>query len=157
MPAIEQSLRDLVDWVEHGISPASTAFEFHHADGRLELPDTAAARGGIQPVVHVTANGASRADVRVGEPVTLEVTAEVPPGAGTIVAAEWDFDGTGTYPFRHPDIDGTAAKVALTTTHTYDRPGTYFATALVHSHRDGDVNTTLCRIPNLAAARIVVT
>ncbi|MFI5043012.1 MAG: hypothetical protein ACHQNA_14400, partial [Acidimicrobiales bacterium] len=66
------------------------------------------------------------------------------------------FDGSGTYPFAH-DIDGTAATVDLTTTHAWDRPGTYFATALVESHRDGDVNAGSCRIPNLASARVVVT
>jgi hypothetical protein len=30
--------------------------------------------------------------------------------------------------------------VTLTTTHAYSEPGTYFATALVASRRDGDVD-----------------
>ena len=120
------------------------------------LPDTAAARRGIQPVVHVRANGGTRAEVTAGEPVTLEVAAAAPPGAGTIIALEWDFDGSGAFPFRH-DVNGTDADVKLTTRHTYDRPGTYFATARAVSHRQGDVDAAHRRIVNVASARVVVT
>jgi hypothetical protein len=152
-PAIEQSLVDLAAWVEQGIRPTDTNFEY--ADGKVTLPPNAAKRGGIQPVVHVAANEASRAEAKVGEEVTLQVHAEVAPGAGTIIAVKWDFDGSGAYPYAH-DVDGTGATIDLTTTHAWDRPGTYFATALVESHRDGDVKATARRIPNLASARIVV-
>jgi hypothetical protein len=151
---IEQSLKDLVDWVERDVQPAANAFEYH--DGLVTLPTTAAERGGIQPVVVVTANGATRADAVVGEAVTLQVHAAVPPGAGSLIAIEWDFDGSGTYPFRHDSVDGTTSEATLTTTHTYDRPGVYFVTARVESHRDGDVAATSRRIPNLAQARVVV-
>ncbi|MCU1344743.1 MAG: hypothetical protein JWL70_1009, partial [Acidimicrobiia bacterium] len=154
LPVIEQSLKDLVDWVENGVDPQPTAFEYH--DGLVTLPATAAERGGIQPVVTVTANGAVLATVAVGEAVTLEVQATMPAGAGTLISAAWDFDGTGTFPFRHPEVDGAATSLTLSTTHTYDRPGTYFATALVESHRDGDVAATSRRIPNMAQARIIV-
>ena len=44
-----------------------------------------------------------------------------------------------------------------TTTHAWERPGTYFVTALVESHRDGKVDADSRRIPNLASARVVVT
>jgi hypothetical protein len=152
-PAIEQSLLDLAAWVEQGIHPGDTNFEY--ADGKVTLPATAVERGGIQPVVDVDANGSSRAEVQVGEEVLLRVRAEVPPGAGTIIGVKWDFDGSGSYPFAH-DLDGTAESVELTATHAWDRPGTYFATALVESHRDGEVKAESCRIPNLASARIVV-
>ena len=81
----------------------------------------------------------------------------MPPGAGTIVGVEWDFDGSGTFPFATTRSTAPRRRVELTTTHTYDRPGTYFATARVHSHRDGDVDATSRRIPNVAQARIVVT
>jgi hypothetical protein len=153
-PVIEQSLVDLARWVEEGIEPAATTFEYH--DGKVTLPPTAVERGGIQPVVHVHANGGLRAEVKVGEPVTLEVHAETPPGAGTIIAARWDFDGSGTYPSAHEGIDGSSGSVTLTTTHVWEHPGTYFATALVESHVDGDVDATSRRLPNLASARVVV-
>jgi hypothetical protein len=154
LPAIEQSLQDLVDWVEHGIEPTPTNYEYH--DGFVRLPATAAERLGVQAVVEVTANGSSRAEARIGESVELEVHAEVPPGAGTIVAVAWDFDGAGTFPYRDASVDGSAARLTLSVQHTYDRPGRYFATALVHSHRDGDVNAEARRIPNVAQARVIV-
>jgi hypothetical protein len=153
-PVIEQCLVDLAGWVEDGVEPAETAFTYD--DGLITLPPTAAERGGIQPVVRVSANGADRAEVRVGEAVTLEVHAETPPGAGTIVSVAWDFDGRGTFPFEHTEVDGTTAEVTLATTHAFDQPGTWFVTALVHSRRDGDVNAEDRRIPNLASARVVV-
>jgi hypothetical protein len=152
-PIIEQSLVDLIDWVEDGVEPVDTAFSYR--DGAIVLPDTAAERGGIQPVISVTANGGALAEVRVGEKVTLTVHAETPPGAGTIIGVQWDFDGSGSFPQRE-QVDGTEAAVTISTTHSYDAPGTYFATALVESHRTGDVDATARRIPNLTAARVVV-
>ncbi|KJE21854.1 PKD domain protein [Frankia torreyi] len=152
-PIIEQSLADLIDWVENGVEPVDT--EYDYRDGAIVLPATAKERRGIQPVVSVTANGGSRAEVAVGEAVTLSAHAETPPGAGTIIGLRWDFDGQGSFP-RTEDLDGSQAEVTVTTTHAYDAPGTYFATALVESHRDGDVAATSRRIPNLASARIIV-
>ncbi len=152
-PIIEQGLADLIQWVEEGVAPPNTAFEF--VDGQVRLPVTAPERGGVQPVVSVTANGGLRAEVKAGETVQLEVTADVPPNGGTIVSVAWDFDGWGSFPFRH-DVDGSNTSVRLSTTHTYDAPGTYFATALVHSNREGKVDAEFRRLPNLASARIVV-
>ncbi|MDO8363357.1 MAG: tannase/feruloyl esterase family alpha/beta hydrolase [Actinomycetota bacterium] len=154
LPVIEQSLADLAAWVEHGIEPAPTNYQY--LDGQVLLPTSAAERGGIQPVVIAAANGAVRAEVRVGEPVTLSVAAEAPPGAGTIVGIKWDFDGSGSFAHAHDDIDGTATAVTRSLSHTYDVPGTYFATALVEAHRDGDVAATSRRVPNLAQVRVVV-
>ncbi|MFI5040368.1 MAG: PKD domain-containing protein, partial [Acidimicrobiales bacterium] len=123
-PVIEQGLVDLIRWVEEGVAPPNTTYEY--VDGKIRLPATAAGRGGVQPVLRVTANGGQRADVKAGEPVLLEVSAEVPPNTGTIVSVEWDFDGWGSFPFRH-DVDGSDTSVELSTSHTYDTPGTYFA------------------------------
>ncbi len=154
IPIIEQGLMDLARWVEDGVPPAATAYTCQ--DGQVHLPANAEDRGGVQPVVTVTADGTARADVSVGASVTLEVHAEAPPAGGTIISVLWDFDGRGNFPFRHEDVDGTKTEVRLTTAHTYDTPGTYFATALVASHRDGDVNAQYCRLQNLASARVVV-
>lgn len=155
MPQIEQGLHDLVAWVEKGVEPAATRAEYR--DGKVVLPQTAAARGGIQPVVHATANGAQRADVRIGQSVTFAVDAEVPPASGMLIAVEWDFDGAGAYPFKHPGIDGNSKAAKLTTTHAFDKPGTYFPAVRVVSHRDGDVEATALRIENLGRVRVVVT
>jgi hypothetical protein len=151
---IEQSLRDLIDWVERDVYPAATRYEFQ--EGRVLLPETAGDRGGIQPVVRVSANGVERAEVAVGAPVTLAVEADVPQDAGMVVSVEWDFDGSGTYPFRHDDVDGTAATLSRTTTHSFDVPGTYYVSARVTSHRTGDTSAVSCRVPNVAQARVVV-
>jgi hypothetical protein len=154
MPFIEQSIKDLMDWVEQGIDPVETVFDFR--DNRVLLSKKAAERKGIQATIAVTANGAVRAEVRVGEPVALELKAAVPPGSGTIVEADWDVDGKGAFPFKCKEIDGSAAAVTLAITHVFDRPGEYFVTGRVHSHREGDVHATARRIPNVAQARVVV-
>jgi hypothetical protein len=154
MPIIEQSLVDLCDWAEKGIKPLGTKFSF--ADGKVSLPPTARERGGIQPVVAVRANGSSRADVRAGAPVTLEVEAETPPHAGSIIGVEWSVDGSGRFE-AEPGIDGKSTMVKLAKTHRYDKPGVYFATARVSSHVAGDVQAQHRRLVNVASARIVVT
>jgi hypothetical protein len=84
------------------------------------------------------------------------VEAEAPPGAGMIIAAEWDFDGTGAWPIKHAGIDGTASRISLNVTHRFDRPGTYFPSARVTAHREGDVNAVHRRQINLARVRVVV-
>jgi len=150
----EQSLADLIEWVENGVEPSGTNYAV--ADGQVLLPDTAAERGGIQPVASASVNGATRAEAAVGQAVTLSVSAAVPAGAGTIIDVAWDFDGSGAYPFRHTDIDGSRAELSLTTEHVYDAPGTYFATARVTSHRTGDVSARHGRIETLAQVRTVV-
>ena len=94
--------------------------------------------------------------MKAGEPVVLDAAVEVPAGAGSIIAVEWDFDGTGTWPYVHDGIDGTASAVHLAVTHTYDRTGTYFPSARATARRDGDPTATYRRIENLARARVVV-
>jgi hypothetical protein len=150
---IEQSLVDLSDWVETGVAPSGTNFTF--ADGKVTLPADAAERGGIQPVVAVTANGSLKAEIKAGEAVKLAVKTEVPPGAGTIVALEWDFDGMGTWPLKNP-VTGKDSRLEVSTTHIYDKPGVYFATARVTAHREGDLAATSRLVINLASARVVV-
>ena len=75
--------------------PASTSYRV--IDGQVIIPPTAAERKGVQPVITLKAIGAEHAEVRVGQRVTFTGTIEVPPGAGSIVAAEWDFDGKGSF------------------------------------------------------------
>jgi hypothetical protein len=95
---------------------------------RSPLPVTAAERRGIQAVVQVTANGASRAELSVGEPVTPQVVAEGPPGRRHGHRGRVGLRRERHLPFFAPEVDGTAARVTLTTTHAYNRPGTYWAT-----------------------------
>jgi len=154
MPIIEQSLLDLCDWAEKGIVPAGTNYKF--ADGGVSLPPTASERGGIQPVVSVTINGSQRVDVKVNDPITLDLEAAAPPAGGSFIAVEWSLDGSGAY-VAEPGITGGAKTLKLSKTHQYSKPGVYFATARVTSHRDGDVKAQHRRLVNVASARVVVT
>jgi hypothetical protein len=153
---VEQALLDVSAWAERGIAPpASTGFEWR--DGQVHLPAAASERKGVQPTVEVTANGAVRADVRVGQPVEFSALVEAPPGTGTIVSAEWDFDGLGGYPGKAARIDGSAIRLELRATHTYAEAGTYFPALRVASHRRGDTGTPHARVENLGRVRVVVT
>ena len=51
-PIIEQGLVDLIRWVEEGIAPPSTAYQYDK--GQVSLPASATERGGVQPVVELT-------------------------------------------------------------------------------------------------------
>ena len=152
--SVEHAVHALVRWVEDGIEPPADT-RFGYEDGRIRLPAGASERQGIQAVVSVTANGAVAAVARVGEPVRLAVSVEVPPGAGTVISAEWDFDGSGAWPYRH-DPDGGSASFERRTDHTYERAGVYYPCARVASHQTGDTNARNGRVLNLARARVEV-
>jgi hypothetical protein len=154
---LEQALRDLSAWVEDGVAPPpSTAYEL--VDGQIRLPATAVARRGIQPVVHLTANGGERAEVGVDEPVAFSALVEVPPGTGTVVAAEWDFEGSGDYPvsesFDNEDV--SYASTRITRDYRFAAPGTYFPALRVTSQRLGQADNPHGRIKNLGRVRVVV-
>jgi hypothetical protein len=151
--ALQQALRDLSAWVEKDIHPADTRYAIK--DTQVLVANTAQQRGGIQPVVELTVNGGVRADAAVGENVAFTAAIEVPPNAGKIVAAEWDFEGLGNYP-RAEKIDSPQARLQLTATHAYAEPGTYFAVIRVASQRQGDTKTPYGRIQNIARVRVVV-
>lgn len=149
--AVEQALLDLIAWVEEGVAPPpDSAFEVD--DGRIRLASGAEARRGIQPLVSATA----AAQARVGEPVRLTARAEAPPGTGTLVAVEWDFDGRGTWPYRHAEVDGSSPAVEVAVEHAFDAPGTYFPAVRVTAHRDGDPSARHGRVRNLARVRVDV-
>lgn len=153
---LQQALRDLAAWVEHGIAPpASTAYEL--ADGQITIPPTAKERRGVQAVVDLTVNGGERADVNVGDEVGFVASIVVPTSAGTIVDAEWDFEGTGEYPLRSDWLDGSATSATLSTTHVFTEPGTYFPAIRVTNHRSGSLTSPHGRIQNLGRVRVVVT
>jgi len=152
--ALQQALRDLSAWVEKGQRPANTRYKI--VDTQVVVPDSATERGGIQPVVELQANGCARVDVAVNQTVTFTATIEVPPNAGTVVAAEWDFEGVGNYPIS-AQIDKPQTRVHLSAAHAFSRPGTYFAVLRATSQRQGDVTTPYARIQNIARVRVVVT
>lgn len=151
--ALQQGLRDLARWVEDGVKPSETSYRVE--DAQVLVPASAGERYGIQPAVKLKVNNGVRADIAVGDSVTFTATIEVPPGAGKVVSAEWDFDGAGDYPLK-ADIGEPAEKVSLTATNRYDTPGTRFPALRVASQREGDPDTPYGRVQNLALVRVVV-
>ncbi len=151
--ALQQGLRDLGTWVERGVKPSETVYDV--VATQVRVPGGAKDRRGIQPVVELHVNGSLRAEVDVGEQVTFDATIEVPPNAGDVVAAEWDFEGEGTFPVT-VELGRPESKVVLSATHAYGKPGTYFPLLRGTSQRQGDVRTPYGRVQNLARARVVV-
>jgi hypothetical protein len=156
---LQQALRDVAAWAEQGIPPPDTT-NYQMVDTQPQLAASAKKRRGVQPVVTLTADGAARADIKAGATVSFTAVAEVPPGTGEIVKAEWDFLGLGTYPVN-ATIGKPNSKVTLTATYTYPKPPTspttYFPVVRVTSQRQGDPNAAYGLIQNLARARVVVT
>jgi len=152
--ALEQALRDVSAWVERGVNPPAST-NYRVVDSQVEVPDGAAQRAGIQPVIHFSANGRERAEVAVGKPVTFSAIIEVPPNGGKVVAAEWDFEGNGNYPVVEP-LSDFKPTVALKATYSFSKPGTYFPVLRAASQREGDSKTPYARIQNLGRVRVVV-
>ncbi len=74
--------------------------------------------------MRATVNGAARADVAAGEEFELDADISAPPGGGTIVAVEWDVDGSGTWAVVEDRIDGTQSTMVVRTRAQLDDPGT---------------------------------
>ncbi len=121
----------------------------------MHLPARAGDRLGVQPVATLTADGTDRAEIPAGARVLLRATAQVPPGAGTIVCLAWDFDGTGTFTDTSEFTPDTA--VTIEREYVFTEPGTHFVTVRIASHPDGDPSSPYARVENLARARIIVT
>lgn len=151
---LDQALRDLSAWVERGVAPAASTVHTV-VKGQVRLPPTAAARKGIQPVVDLKVNGAVKTQVRVGQPVEFAAVIDMPPGAGPVAAVDWDFEGTGHYAGRGR-LSAKAARATSRATHTYTRPGTYFAAIRATAQREGDTETPFTRVQNLGRVRVVV-
>jgi hypothetical protein len=152
---LQQALRDVAAWVESGVAPpASTTHEL--VDGQVIVPDSALERRGIQATVDVTIGGRDRAEVAVGEDVELVAVIEVPPAAGGIVAAAWDFDGSGDFAEVESGLNGSRSRLRLTRTHEFEASGTYFPSLRVTTQRQGDVTTAHGRVHNLGRVRVVV-
>jgi len=154
VPVLQQALRDLALWVEQGVAPPAST-QYAVVKGQVTVPPNAQDRKGIQPVVKLQVNGASRAEVAVGQPVTFIGTIEVPPNAGSIVAAQWDLDGSGTFATAAPVAVGTR-QATVRITHQFDQKGTWFVGLKGVSQREGDRDTLYRRIRNLDRVRVVV-
>ena len=152
--ALQQALRDISDWVEHGVAPPQST-QYRIADGQVVLPVSAGGRMGIQPVVKLLVNGGTRADILAGQSVTLTGTITVPPGAGKVVSAQWDFDNSGAFA-TSAGLRRPAGTTTVTITHRFDAPGTYYVALRGASQRNGDRATPYARVQNMDRVRVVV-
>ena len=152
---LQQALRDVAAWVEHGVAPPPST-EFEVVDGQVIVPPTAKQRRGVQAVVDLATPRGVRYVGKVGDEVAFVATVEVPAGGGTIVAAEWDFDGAGSYPVTSSGLDGAADRALLSASHTYTEAGTYFPAVRITTHRMGDMHTRHALIHNIGRARVVI-
>jgi hypothetical protein len=150
--ALQQALRDLAAWVEQGVHPLDTTYRVE--DSQVVLPDDAPGRKGIQPVIALTANGGAKAEVQPGEPVRFAATITSPPGAGKVVSAEWDFDGSGTFVLRAAFTPGD--QVSITTDHAFAEAGTHFVAVRTALQREGRADTPYARVQNIARVRVIV-
>lgn len=150
--ALQQALRDLARWVEKGERPRESRYQVINA--QVVVPAGAAERRGIQPVVTLTANGSAVARVASGDTVTFVATVEVPTGSGSVVSAEWDYAGEGS--FTGAAALDPAASVSVVGGHKFERPGTYFPVVRVTSQREGDAATPYGRVQNIGRVRVVV-
>jgi hypothetical protein len=152
---LQQSLRVLAGWVEDGVEPPQST---HYAieDGQVIVPDSAGERAGLQPVVSLSVGGGEQITVRAGEAVDFAGFAEAPERGGTIVSAEWDFAGDGTYEADALETAGATATRILAT-HSYPQPGTYFVSLRATAQPAEALGTPYARLVNLDRVRVVVT
>lgn len=165
-----QALLDLSDWCERGIAPAKTHNYRLEQLGQVVLPEDADDRWGIQPVAHATVgDGQKKITVKVGDPVTIHVSADVPQGYGKVVRADWTFNKDGkpdmkpagkvfthATDLRKARYSEDGCHVEFTETVTYDRPGTYFPAVRIASQRNGDLKDVYTHVENLDRVRIIV-
>ena len=146
-PIVEQALRDVAAWAERGIAPPrSTGYDL--IDGQVTVPASAIRRRGIQPVVDLAVRGRDRVEVKAGGRVDFVGTVQTPPGAGVIVAAGWDFTGSG-------DFVPAAPALTMRGSHRFTEPGTYYVSLKVASSRSGHVEP-FAQVENLDRVRVVV-
>jgi hypothetical protein len=154
---LNQTLLDLAAWAERGVPPLPSTRYSRDAMNQIVLPENAAVRRGLQPLVTLTANGAARVEVGLRQPVTLAARLEMPPRAGKIVQYAW-YLGAPDHVFE-PVVPLPKSQTALTVKRTvsFDTPGEYSITLRVEGQRDGTnaVNGTTL-LQNVARVRVVV-
>lgn len=154
---LNQALLDLAAWAERGVPPLPSTHYIRDAMNQIVLPEKAAMRRGLQPLVALTANGAARVEVGLRQPVTLAARTEMPPQAGKIVQYAW-YLGAPDHSFE-PIVQLSKPRRALVVKRTvsFDAPGEYSITLRVEGQRNGlnAVNGTTL-LQNVARVRVVV-
>lgn len=149
---LQQALLDLSDWVENEKEPSkSTSYILD--EGQIILPQNSTKRGGIQASVLVRANGKERLITKSGKKVKFKATVFIPEGTGSLVSASWSPEGIKEFSKKQSIRKG---KTSVKFIHTFSKPGTYFPTVLIETHRNGEFETPFSKIQNLGTARVIV-
>jgi hypothetical protein len=149
----QQSMQDLMAWAEKGIAPPPST-NYTIRNGQVIPPDNAAERGGLQPVMNLTANGVARATVGVNQPVNLASKIEMPPNTGQVVQYNWTIDGKAD---PMTVVDKPQPLVNANRTISFPAPGTYVVRLTVNGQRDGLVNpANQTLLQNFKEVRVVV-
>ncbi len=150
---LQQALRDLSRWVEDGVAPPATT-SYDVVDGQVVVAPEASRRRGIQPVVSLSVNEGQRAETLCGQEVAFRAAAEVPRDGGSIVALEWDLNGSGS--FSEKEAVEAAPRVVRERRFSFADPGTYFPTVRVVAQREANRTSSFARLQNLSRVRVVV-
>jgi hypothetical protein len=142
---LHQTLLDLSDWVERGVSPApSTGYRM--VNNIVAVSEDARDRFGIQPLVTLLIDGKDSVVVTAGEPVNLNAMIGIPKGAGVITKIEWRFNDD------EPFLEGLPNHV-----HAYTIPGVYFPVVRVSINRYGNASDPFTQVKNISRVRVTVT
>lgn len=152
---LHQALLDVADWCEKGTAPVPTT-NYVLKDGQIEVPETAAERGGLQPVVHAFANGKKAVRVKAGEEVVFTADIAVPPNTGSVTFAAWDFEKTNDFSHGETLVVQEDGSVKIHSVHSFDKPGTYFPVLKVQSNRNGRLEDIFVQCKNLDRVRVIV-
>ncbi|SMH44088.1 hypothetical protein SAMN06295885_2299 [Rathayibacter oskolensis] len=152
--ALQAALRQLSAWVEEGVEPSATTI-YEVIDGQVVVDTDDPARGGVQPIVSLTVDGAESTQVMVGQAVAVRVTARATTGHGVVVSVATDLTGAGR--FTTTESVTPAAAISLRHECTFGAPGTYLLSARVTAQTEGRAEDPHARLDNIARARVVVT
>ena len=165
MGALRQALIDLAAWVEKGVEPLNRTAYTLGEDGQIHPEQDVRKRFGIQAIPVLMANGEKCARVKVGECVHFTVDVALPVDAGEVTEilfahaekqdALEDSLWETRMAFEKGETDGvhTAHGEAYA---SFEKPGTYFATARVASNRNGNAADLYTQVLNLDRVRVIV-
>lgn len=148
----QQHLRDMVVWVEKNVNPP-TPTNYTVVEGQVEIPLSASACKGTQPVIELFVDGSQRTKVAPEEKKEFHAKVQVPNGVSQIVALEWDSLGIGEY--TKSDID-VGPEIYWRFSYAYSKLAVYFTGIRAASHLDGNIETKIALAWNLDRVRVVV-
>ncbi|WP_296306214.1 hypothetical protein [Pseudomonas sp.] len=154
---LNQALLDLAAWAERGADPLPSTNYALDAMTQVVLPRTAKERGGLQPVVELTANGSERVQVAVNRPVTLVAKIDMPPGAGEVVDYDWYLGAPDSKFEPAIALSKPQRSVSISRKVKFPAPGDYAVTFRVRGERNGkSAAESTTPLENIARVRVIV-